>query len=1106
MSNTLYNRVNEIALQQANAGTPWRSFVGQHDQASKGERIYEKQLYKISESIVIDIGDFMDHDIHPLLEKYDITKVRRLSKDEIKTDINRGSGEAFEWYVSVEEANEIIIEVVSNLINGGERICTKKPFTPRYGQEDTINESLAHIKQSNTCTVHLYTGGGKSFLGIIIALHSLSGHNGAGILVSTPMASTVTSFTKAIDGDMRLGAPGQKYSYMTAKTYNEIEFNNRIESGEFVFLILTAQDYFYEKDTYNSVATTCAAWIMDERHFLYEGIKTSQKIAGINIPITINLTATPNNIIDKVSNVVSRGLCWAIKNREHTNVPVPHIACVNSFMSNSKVSGVQESDGFKPEKYFQRNDNEDRTFKYGSSIVKIANLMYTDDSGPDLNPLSIMDDVDMSEISKQVGMWVLPKGDSGEYIPQLTQYLNENVEGRLFLCAYDMGSDPNQVVQQKIAEGHKNITILTCDMFIIGTDIPIVGHIVLWRSMSSTSRFIQLIGRMQRVLSNKSHTKIYCMGSNMEIENTLFEIAKEEAESDGVGVEEYLKCLPLTQYDLSGSITKLTATDILKDVHNHHYVGVTIDLNEFQSSLGQIDLSTINFVPSKSQSDSTTITEDNNAKTRSPRPKNDRGEKSLTIQQLAKKIQSFTTELIWIAASLNETDVHILKNDERIVSMFSDSIGAIHTVLNEVDGLDKKISDFLYMKLVALRNCEFEEIHDVMFNNTPEKKSVSCVYTPIPMAENLIDSNIDECYNRGCRDFAIVNSLSGSMAYVLLEKYPDINLTCIEYFPYFINHLKSRGYNVVHIPDPSSTTIDMKFDVIIANFPFDDASSAAKNGKLWTKFTDLCIDNLLKSGGMMNIVSPTTILSKINYGKKKVRQFSTVQSLKAIDYSVGEVFFPTIGCPICKWTMVDRPYDGTTVVTDIKGEYEFDIRVGDGLPMRPERQVLQSILDKIQNSSHPRIPTQTGQQITSGEYVEDGKYEVYATGQKIKRTNTQPTTGTGLKFVIPFSASHKSRFITDGYIGMMNAWCPINSEEEGEHLMDIVDHPLIDLYITKQNRCINYESNKFTTTTGFTQVVRTNRLPYLESFDNLADQFNLTTEEVEYLKGVGIDV
>ncbi len=72
--------------------------------------------------------------------------------------------------------------------------------------------------------------------------------------------------------------------------------------------------------------------------------------------------------------------------------------------------------------------------------------------------------------------------------------------------------------------------------------------------------------------------------------------------------------------------------------------------------------------------------------------------------------------------------------------------------------------------------------------------------------------------------------------------------------------------------------------------------------------------------------------------------------------------------------------------------------------------------------------------------------------------------------------------------------------------MKIVDHPLINLYITKQNRYINYESNKFTTTTGFAQVVRTNRLPYLESFENLAEQFNLTSEEVEYLEGVGINV
>ena len=1031
---------------------------------------------------------------------------------------HRGNGENTELLLGYDSTyDEYIIECTKEFLDFSGYINTNPPFIPRWGQEDVINEAISNLSISNNTTISYHTGGGKSILSAIVALHSIPEGEGAGILVTTPMTSTVTSFTKAIDSDVRLGKFDQKYSYMTRESYDPIEYSNRIADGEVVFLIVTAQGYFHVNERFIDSAHLFDIWIIDERHFLYEGIKTSKKISNLNIPITINLTATPQKILDKVSNIISRGMCWAIQNREHTKFPIPHIASVGARMENSAFTGVNIPEGFHPEKYFQRNMDDNNVFTYGTSIANIAKLMYVDDSGPDINPLTIMDDRDLSDISKKVGLWVLPEGNSREYIPQLTQFLNDKVEGRLFLCAYDMGRDPDSFIRKKIAEGHKNITVLTCDMFIIGTDIPMMGHIVLWRSISDTSRFIQLIGRMQRVIEGKNATKIYCMAPKMNVENVIFKIAKEESDSNGTCIEEYLKCLPLTKYDLSGSITKLTATDILKDIHDSKYEGSSIDLSKFTSSMLDFDISGMNFVtPTPQTTSNAEVSADNGAQVKPHSPKDNPNEKKVpTVEELKRLIQSFTTELIWIAASRNETDVHLLKDDDRVVSMFPKSIDTIKSVINSVSGLDKAITDFLYMKLVALRNLEFRDIHGVLFNNTPEKKSLSCVYTPIQVAEALIDSNIEECYNRGARDFAIGNSLSGSMPYVLLEKYPDINLTCIEYFPYFIDHLKAKGYNVVHMPDPSTTTLDMKFDVIIANFPFDDANSSAKNGKLWKKFTDKCIDELLNTGGTMNIVSPTTILSKIKYGMKKVKQFSTTQSLVAIDYSVGEKYFSTIGCPICKWTMVDKPYYGKTVVTDIKGDYEFDIRVGDGLPMRPERMVLQSILDKIENSTHNRIPTKTGQQITGAEYKNNGKelsssdigtHPIYHSGKTVKYTYTVPTTGTGLKFVIPFSASHRSRFIATGNIGMFNAWCPIKNEEEGEYLMKIVDHPLIDLYITKQNRSINYESKRFTTTTGFAQVIRTNRLPYLESFDNLAEQFNLTSEEVEYLKGVGINV
>ena len=71
---------------------------------------------------------------------------------------------------------------------------------------------------------------------------------------------------------------------------------------------------------------------------------------------------------------------------------------------------------------------------------------------------------------------------------------------------------------------------------------------------------------------------------------------------------------------------------------------------------------------------------------------------------------------------------------------------------------------------------------------------------------------------------------------------------------------------------------------------------------------------------------------------------------------------------------------------------------------------------------------------------------------------------------------------------MLNVWCPIVDEEEGERLSKIFEHPLIQLYIDNYKR-----------TGGFTAAVKNSEVPDITDYDNLDTQFNFTEEEVAYL-------
>ena len=393
---------------------------------------------------------------------------------------------------------------------------------------------------------------------------------------------------------------------------------------------------------------------------------------------------------------------------------------------------------------------------------------------------------------------------------------------------------------------------------------------------------------------------------------------------------------------------------------------------------------------------------------------------------------------------------------------------------NSKNAINDKISAFSYDIKKQLRDSKAK---------TLDKYGVS-LQTQKNIPINLFDTMIDDC--KDLSQTYMFGDPSGSHTARLLERGVDPrNLTVWESCDSHRNRVKYIDNNVKVVDSHPN----MKFTAILANPPYKD-DSKAKNNKLWHKIINQHLP-LLVPGGDMCEVTPASVLSITGEGKKFLKLFSTLYNLVEIDYTADQYFTESVS--ICSWHLVNEPYQGKTKVITKEGEFEWDLR--NGVPVFGDYVLKQDILLKIANSNHRRIPLKIGQEIATKDYVPDGKYEIYHSSKKVKRTNVIPTTGDILKFIVPFSSTYKNGgiFISNGYVGMLNCWCPIASEEEGNRLNKIFDLNIIQFYID------NYKKSA-----GFTASIKNGEVPDITDYNNLPEQFGFTEEEVDYLKRINV--
>ena len=839
----------------------------------------------------------------------------------------------------------------------------KKPFSPRFGQEESINTCVEILKKNNKCLFVGYTGIGKTLLSVAIATRFLTERGGI-VLTTSPVKDTLLSFEDQIVGDVCLGSNrNQKYSCVTAKDLNSGSFDalkKRAEEGETVFILLTAQDLFFEGDDefdlrekYFYLKGNIDLWCRDEAHKYYVGNRTSNLLNVIQERAVLDLTATPYKIIGNYSDdmIVNRNLLWGLKYRDQTNLPVVLIKSLTAPFPCLSVEIKSEyylEEGFDPRKLFVCSNNE---FVYRADLVKFVRMMYDDWRPENRNAFNVENDTQLSAVSKLVGLVKLPAGQGDnsavDYIPALAKLWNESTpDDILFIDAYELtrsNVSPKECVSSLLKQ-YRRVIILTCEKLMVGTDIPQIGHIVLFDRISSADSFEQLIGRSIRTLDGKKSVMLYNMCPGSEIRLTLGEMVNRSAKLSGEDPREMFDNISLTEYSSIKDGVVIPYEEIQSSLQQH-YQNVSRDIihastlystfGEFEHSFwDSLNLQGIKKSNAKTKLGMTPLNSENGARVFKPIAKLPTEKQEIsTIQKFVTLVQNVMVESNWIADSTGNYELFEILESEGMKDMFSDTIQYVIDGARQNALLRGKLQAYINDKEKAFKGLPIEERLDSVYLNTSEKANIGLVYTSHALAEKLVESTeLKEKLAEVDEDkvsFVVLNALNGSIPLMIRNKYPCAEIVCVEYHPHFIKHLERLGFKVLKCSHQSKklhVNTQMKFAVLITNPPFNapkDETKKGKNGKntLYIDFINLGLD-LLREDGMMIYVTPPSALTKstiINKPTKTLNSLMKSGSVTSIDYTTSS-YFPTMGSPICSWVYQNKKSQEKVKVTHTNSE------------------------------------------------------------------------------------------------------------------------------------------------------------------------------------------
>jgi predicted RNA methylase len=328
----------------------------------------------------------------------------------------------------------------------------------------------------------------------------------------------------------------------------------------------------------------------------------------------------------------------------------------------------------------------------------------------------------------------------------------------------------------------------------------------------------------------------------------------------------------------------------------------------------------------------------------------------------------------------------------------------------------------------------------------------------------------------------------------LLEGFDPEDITAIEsdaaYYGLGSGIFSRFGVNYVHA-DFLTWKPNMKFDVVIGNPPYQDASTDSKDKKLWTKFVFKSLE-LLNSGGHLCFLTPNSLVGRTRLPAKMRTLFSSDYSLLWMNHDAN-TYFPSVGVDICSWCVKAVPYEGATVVVSDNQEREIDLR--NELPLRQDIVQKDNISEKIYanvvKSETPKLEKKNHEvRLTE---AEQGQYKIYHSGRSKYYFSDEKMENQGKwKVVFSFSATYKQWFVTQDSVAGSNYYVEVESPEAGIEIGNTLLHPVMMFYIDNWRR-----------TSGFTPAIANkDTLPDIRGLSDgeVYRLFELTAEDVDYIE------
>ena len=927
----------------------------------RGKLPYVPQLLKAFRT-----GNLRDEPIH-----VDIVKHPLFSNQKDHVDIS--SDEIFlgDKSLSEEECDALILKIVADSIRYYTSDCRERlvPFLPRFGQEDAIKEISDILLKKSNCLFAGYTGIGKTLISEVAVLRYFNNIKKGGlVLVTTPIPDTLNSFIKGLKNIDVCENRNQKYSYMTKKEWENTSLQDvkkRTNNGEVIFLLLTAQDLFYDdknldskiRKEYNKLNGKIDLWVRDEGHKFYRGDRTSTLLDCLKASVILDLSATPYNFLDtyRQDTIVNRDLLWGSKHRKYTGLPEIAIESYETpfaGLSANIKAAYDIEEGYDPRKWFVRDDNG--AYVYIEDIVETYRLKYDEVLPKKKNYLNV------KLADKRVVLDVLPAGEDGDgaadKYPDLAKILNQRIKTRHFIDAWSLKemSDKTDLTLEdcvdKLLEKYPAVNILTCRKFTTGTDIPQMSHINLFDKISSPTELSQLIGRMIRLYEEKNQVKLYnhCPGNQVEL--ALGIAARKSSTLSGESQVEYLESIPFTKYPLNSTKpTVVTAEDIISQVQEY-YRSISSprpNTNALLNALSEVPSSFFNTIDLKKLGSHKTqisskvkVSDPNKSKVKHIIPSGvGVNPTSDVISKVRELLTSIGIEMSWVSYTNKTYDPLEVLDTEEMKRMFDEYPLSIARSIIMNESVFKFFTRFLKEKKEAYNDRPFEEVHDYIFIDTDKKRKIGLVYVPMKLAyEMVLDKEIDKVYNNGGRNFLVENALSGSIAYVISQKYPDVNIFCAEYYSYFKKHLSNLASNIV-VDDISHDDLtyllyeNMNFDVALSNPPYQSENKTGKKGtggnnSLYIPMVKNTIDRVKDGGIVLQITPPAGIIKATEFGKptKLLEKMIGEGSLVKIDLTIKDRYFSHIGSAICNWVFIKGGKQDKVKVVSGNGTFVDDLQ------------------------------------------------------------------------------------------------------------------------------------------------------------------------------------